>query len=208
MDILTCTVGIMVVVAMFSAIESSDIQFQLFRPIWKEPDEGMRFRQVLVSEEGLRTMDIDAPVAEFVKLLSESDVTYETMPELADAFNKKRISDEWFNYSMEVSTTFNFPASTRSWVLIVNEKSSNRGVDQNPTEIETLRFLERLRHMDSKETWVRFLVAPESIELFRAARQVALDAGFLTGWDALDFTFPARVGLGGGESGPLKAGIQ
>jgi hypothetical protein len=194
----------MVVVAMFSAIESSDIQFQLFRPILKEPAQDMQYHHVIVSQEGLRIMDLDSPIAEFVELVSKTNVTYDSMPKLAEKFNRKKLGDDWFEYQIEVSTAFN----TRWWRFVVDAKPSEAGLEEPDVELETARFIGRLHQWEPDAIWIRFLVAPDSIELFRAARQAALDEGFLTGWDTLDFEFPLRVDLRNNGDGPLSAGIQ
>lgn len=202
MDILTCTVGIMVVVAMFSAIESSDIQFRLFRPMLQEPHKDMSYRNVLVSNKGIRILDADPVISDFMATVTDRQLTSEKMRRLVDEFNQKTHNDDWFEYSVQVGELADL---FLGW-LLVREKEKDVILEKNEMEDEESRFLKRLEGMDSKAIWVRFLVAPDSIELFRAARTIASEKGFVTGWDTMDFDFPLVVQFMGprvGGSGPL-----
>jgi len=195
MDILTCTVGIMVVVAMFSAIESSDISFRLFRPMVQAAPEKMSRRLVIVSDETARFLESGSVVREFAKFINEKDVDYFSMPQFAEEFNQLGLKDAWFEYSIDVTTDlFSFP-STRYWQLLVSEREGRKGESADDAGHVGSAFLTTLENFDPGKDWIWFLVAPDSIEAFRSLRQIVAQKGFVNGWDALDFQFPVRERL-------------
>jgi hypothetical protein len=78
-------------------------------------------------------------------------------------------------------------------------------VRSRPGAGETARELERpesrlqkhIRGFDPAKRFVFFLVRPDSIEAFAAAREQALRRGFASGWAPLDPTDPLRFSLSG-----------
>jgi hypothetical protein len=56
-------------------------------------------------------------------------------------------------------------------------------------------FASALRELDPSDVWLAFAVDTASVDVFRQARELAIAAGFATGFDLLSLDFPLRVAL-------------
>jgi hypothetical protein len=57
------------------------------------------------------------------------------------------------------------------------------------------RYAAALQEISSDDAWIAFAVDSLSVDVFRRAREMAIAAGFATGFDLLTFDFPLSVAL-------------
>ena len=207
MDILTGTVGIMVIVAVFVVLEVTGMSFTLFKPIGRDPQENMQMERVLLQDGKLRVLSIRQAVVKLVAQV-KSGTGFDSIDTIAD--------DHWFKYSLKVedkvyaisnSVKYRMPQLQ----MIISERAGADGEDINELTNPKSHFRSILAQMDPEKSWLLFMVDGNSIELFRKVREISHASGFVSGWDPTKkMSFPYTVVLSGPGSGesPVTSRIQ
>ncbi|MFQ5751837.1 MAG: hypothetical protein ACE5HI_07555 [bacterium] len=201
MDILTCSVGVMLFVVVFAVMEARGVSVKMFTPIVKDPPQNSE-RKIFICNKGvIRLFDIDHSVQ---KLFGNWKISYKNVPRIVNSANKKNITDGYFDYKLDYDewTETDWLSNRtrhRSISLIVNERDGVTGETVDQLDEPSSGFLELIQQFDNEKVWIAFAVDSVSLELFRKAREIAVRHGFATGWDPDTIKFPhEEVVLGGG----------
>jgi len=212
MDILTCTVGIMIFVVVFTLLEAGGAVFEMNLPMLKDPPKHQK-RELMVCSDG-QIMPLSLNKAydnSFGKIRENMDITYNSLPEAIRKANNLKYEDDFFKY------TFNYHEYRESYwrkyrflYMTVNKKRDAPGEEIKSLNSAKSKFIEHISSFNNDSTWVAFFVDNESIEVYKKARKILKDNGFNVGWDPIeqDF-FPLNVSYaGGGGSGIIGKGID
>lgn len=200
MDVLTCSVGVMLFVVIFAVIEAKGTSVIVFSPPFLREPPGSSHRVLALALDG-RVRILDARAA--VERLTEDFVqlTYEDVPAFVDAANRKGVSDGHFSYRL-VYRDEEAGEFRRKRVISVQVDELPGVTGDSPDDLASgaSAFERSLAQLDKNRHWLAFGVDADSVEVFRAARAIAMDRGFATGWDPVSMAFPyEEVIIGGGR---------
>ncbi len=207
MDILTCTVGMMLFIIIFAVIEARGVRIKLFTPLAREAPEGVERKVILCHHGTVRLFDFDGAIEQ---LVGDREVTYYSIPSIVEKAKTKNITDGYFNYKFEWDEEENWSffgsTSRRYFIITAEEIEGQQGEGLPQLKRAENRFSQLLQSIDKDKYWVGFLVDEESLEVFRKAREICISQGFDTGWDPgkLDFPFRQELGGGGGKLGDIQ----
>lgn len=197
MDLLACTVGVLLLVVLLAVLEFRGNSFRLVMPYAEEPPAG-RPRMLLLCQQGrVRFYDSDRCLD---RLLEGFDKvrTYQGLNAWVRQANAREVKDPNFVYG------FNYTPPEFFWGYLIRYPVLELVIKERPGYMgETLEeFAEpesvlkrQLAAENPEHLWVSCAVDEESIELFRTIRQYCLEEGFLVGWDPGDFEFPICIDL-------------
>ena len=191
MDILSCLVGVMLFLVIYTVLELGSAAYQAEVVVSRERVPGSE-RVVVVANDGtVRVLDVRRPLAE---LLSGFEIVqaYPEVPVFVEALDRTP-GDAHFTYGLEYE-----PRSTTELLgfldLVISERPGVVG-----DSIQQLgpgsRYAEALRSLDPEQVWLAFAVDGQSGDVFRRAREMAIASGFATGFDQLSLAFPLVVPL-------------
>jgi hypothetical protein len=191
MDILSCLVAVIVFIVMYAIMELGSQAYQAEVVVSREPTPGSE-RVLVVCEAGtVRVLDVRPALAE---LLDGYDIV-QSVGEIERfiASNQRVPTDRHFSYSLlhEFRPTTDFFAMLD---LRIDEIPGAVGDSLHQLDGRS-QYAAALRELDPSEVWLAFAVDTASVDVFRRAREMAIAAGFATGFDLLSLEFPLRVAL-------------
>lgn len=200
MDVLSCSVGVMLFIVIFAVIEAKGTNVLIYSPpLLREPPANSSRVLVLCREGRVRMLDAGKALEQLLGEIGK--LTYDGVPTFVNEANRKNVSDENFSYRL-VYRDEEYGEFKRKRVisLRVEEMPGVSGESSNDL-VSALSVFERsLSGLDRKRHWIAFGVDSESVEVFREARTIAMERGFSTGWDPVSIEFPyEEVVLGGGS---------
>jgi hypothetical protein len=180
LDILTNTVGVLVFVLLFVAISAADASILVRTPLRAETDKSAKFFEI--TGDRVVHLDDDAGSDRVSALLR-------SLPR-ANLYNLRYIVDRVYgfeatisNYRVDLVGSFlNGDLSTRYRLREDREVGTRLGALKS-SDSEFQRILSQL---DPEEDYVAFIVRPDAIEAFRAARDLAAKKGLATGWEPFE----------------------
>lgn len=193
MDILTCLFGIILFVIVIAVIEARGANVKMYMPMATRPPENS-IRKICVCSQGtVRLLDISAALLDLGG--SKVKTTYENIPLYVEEANKKNIYDQYFKYTLDYAESSDRKGKTRGLFFIVHEREGVHGDTVNDLEQPNSKFLSSLNAFDTKKNWVAFAVDKDSVAVFKKARQLCINKGFMTGWDPAIIKFPYKEPL-------------
>jgi len=198
-DMLTNTVGIMLFILIFAALSTSGAVALKHLPRERSTDAKAIF--MYCSGGRLARIDADALMRRIEKPLG--DPTYATATAWAKRYSTQKIQTDDLDVSGEASAVYDenpFQSSVRLNKAIIAHIRKDRGDDvdaihEGRSELQALIGTE-----NNRDEFFFFLVDPDSIAIFRAARDRVAKAGFNVGWSSLGPGEPARIGNGGRQA--------
>lgn len=190
MDILSCLVGVMLFLVIYTVLELGSAAYQAEVVVSANPAPDSR-RVVVLAEAGtVRVLDVRPALGE---LLGGFEIV-QSVPEVELFVESSRSFqvDPHFRYSLarESRSTTDLLAMLD---LVVEESVA---VGDSITQLgEGSRYLEALAALDPRASWLAFAVDTVSAEVFRRARELAIEQGFATGFDLLSLDFPLTLPL-------------
>ncbi len=200
MDILSCLVGVMLFLVIYTVLELGSTSYQVSIPV--PLDRPVESRRVLVVANGgtLRVLDTGRPVRDLVTGLDvvpfEETVTY------VRQVNSSPPTDAHFRYELAYDEEIGLLAGRDSAFSIVIEELSGEPGDDLAALVADSDFERILEQYRPGETWFEFGVDGESLDVFRRGRSLAEDRGFATRWGPLALDFPVRFSLNDSTEGP------
>lgn len=189
MDILSCLVGVMLFLVIYSVLELGSAAYQAEVVVSPNRPPDSR-RVVVVAENGrVRVLDVRPPLEE---LLSGFEIV-QSVAEVETFVDANRASppDPWFRFSL----SRDLRATTDLLGLLdltVEERPGAVGeTDLGPGS----RFANALDAIDPRQAYLAFAVDSTSIDIFRRARELAIGRGFATTFDLLTLNFPLTLPL-------------
>jgi len=191
MDILSDLVAVIVFIVMYTIMELGSQAYQAEVVVSREPTEGSQ-RVVVVCEAGtVRVLDLRYALSELLD-------GYEIVQSVGEierfiASNQRVPTDRYFSYTLR----HQFRPTTDFYAMLDLEIDALPGmVGDSVHQLDrSSRYAATLRDLDPEEVWLAFAVDTASVDAFRVARDMAIAAGFATGFDLLSLDFPLRVAL-------------
>ena len=193
MDILSCLVGVMLFLVIYSVLELGSMAYQAQVPVVTRElaDSG---RVVVVANGGtVRMLDLGGARRQ---LLSGFEIveSFEEVQVFLDA-SRTAPADAHFAYSLRFVERLSADlAGTLD--LVVQERPGMIGETVADLDGRS-RFVAALDRMDPERSWLSFAVDSASVDAFRRARELAITRGFATRWDPVDLEFPLSVSMAG-----------
>jgi len=190
MDILSCLVGVMLFLVMYTVLELGSAAYQAEVVVSPTREPGTRRVEVLAEGGTVKLLDA-RPV--LVELLSGFEIVQSAreVQLFADA-SREGSPDPYFQYSLK----FEVRATTDPLEML------DLVVQKRPVEGETFsqldgdsRFAEKLDALNPDDVWLAFAVDAESVDVFRRARELAIERGFASEFDLLTLDFPLTLPL-------------
>ena len=204
MDILSCLVGVMLFLVIYTVPELGSTSFEVSVPTPRDRPVDSR-RVLIVANDGtVRGLDSTQPVRDLVAGLRT--VAIEDVDQLLREANLSPPTDQHFQYFLDFDREVAaVDPNVRTFDVEVREISGEPG--DSIHQLESGSFDELLGTLDANFVWLEFAVDIESLDVFRRARDIAEERGFATRWGPLDIDFPVRFALGEGSGGPAPRGI-
>lgn len=206
MDILSCLVGVMLFLVIYTVLELGTTSFEVSVPTPRDrPFESQRMF-VVVNDETVRIMHADQPVTDLLANMANADAS-----EIAGRVRQANLSppsDAHFSYRLDFDEESAIEdSSVREFDIHVDAIPGEIG-DSLAQLNSGSEFEDYLSDLDSDLVWVEFGVDSASVEVFRRARDIAEGLGFATRWGPLDLTFPVTYSLSDDRNGPSPRGAR
>ena len=191
MDILSCLVGVMLFLVIYTVLELGSAAYQAEVVVSRERVPGSERVLVVANDRTVRVLDVRGPLAE---LLSGFEIVqaYPEVPVFVEALERTPTGPH-FSYGLQYQ-----PRSTTELLgfldLVITERPGLPGDSLHQLGPQS-RYAEALRRLDPEQVWLAFAVDGDSGDIFRRAREMAIASGFATGFDQLDLEFPLEVPL-------------
>jgi len=204
MDILSCLVGLMLFIVMYTVMQLGTAAYQAEVLVSREPTEGSLRVVVLCADGTVRVLDVRQPLRE---LLSGFEIV-QSVDEIQRFISAEPRSpeDRFFAYEL----AYQFRPTTDFYAMLNLQIAERPGVagDSIHQLDARSRFASSLREMSPEDVWLAFAVDSVSVDVFRRAREMAIAEGFATGFDLLTFDFPLSVALSEDGMGDLLSPLS
>lgn len=191
MDILSCLVGLMLFIVMYTVMQLSTAAYQAEVLVSRDPTVGSRRVVVLCADGTVRVLDVRQPLRD---LLSGFEIV-QSVAEIERFIeaNPRAPEDRYFGYRL----AYQFRPTTDFYAMLdlqIEERRDAIGDSIHQLDARST-YASSLREMNSEDVWLAFAVDSASIDVFRRARELAIEQGFATGFDLLTLDFPLSVAL-------------
>ena len=194
MDILTCIIGILLLIVVFGILQSNTVKIAQRLP-----------RMNIIDKSETNTSSANDPKMlyffcqnnEFYYRMSWQDmffelfgnteqVTFETIPTIVQKANSAKLHDDFFSYSVFYDEYPAWDKNSQSYVryrtypvLIIKKRNDFLKAKDS---ILLTGIQDILIKFDTTQYWVNFYVDTSSVLLFREIRQLSDEMGFRIGW--------------------------
>lgn len=197
MDILSCLVGVMLFLVIYTVLELGSAAYEAQVPVTRDAPSGAE--PVLVLAEGgtLRPLDVRRP---FNQLLSGLEIIRAAdVPVFVEQANARPTVDPWFEYSLTYDQRFREFGDPLGTLAVEIDALEGAVGDSLHQLDEGSAFAGLLDDLDPQEHWLAFEVDPVSVDVFRRARDMAVGRGFTVTWSPKQIDFPFTHTLAGGS---------
>jgi hypothetical protein len=181
-DMLTNTVGVMVFILIFAVLTASGAVIPKRLPMERR-SSAEALMVVCYGGQLFPLVDRDAVVDEFVKPIGRA--TFSGASAWIAQFNSRRLETDFFVVTGEGGARSSSSGSRERISLelsLVLTPRKERGETAEGLRRAESAFGAILHHQSPDRRFIYFVVYPDCTDTFRAARSVAADAGFATGW--------------------------
>lgn len=191
MDILSCLVGVMLFLVIYTVLELGSVAYEAEVPVGRFRPLGSERVMVICAEGRVRVLDVREPLAE---LLSGFEIvrSFDEVRVFVDG-NRRTPADAYFTYELvhrdrlAVELMGTLDLAIEEIPLAVGDSIHQLG--------EGSRYVRTLERLDPRRVWLSFAVDGESVDVFRRAREIAVSRGFATGWNQQTLDFPMTLAL-------------
>ncbi len=200
MDILSCLVGVMLFLVIYTVLELGSTSFEVSVPTPKDRPAGSERIVVIVNDHAVRLMDTGQPVLDL--LANVAGVPLLEVPDRVRQANLSPPTDAHFSYRLDLLEEASvLDPTVREYDVIVDQLPGEVGDSMQHLDGSS-RFEMTLSDLDPESNWIDFAVDSQSVDVFRRARDIAESLGFATRWGPLDLSFPTRYSLRDDPGGP------
>ncbi len=197
MDILSCLVGVMLFLVIYTVLELGSAAYEARVPVVRAAPPGSE-PVVLVARDGaLRPLDIRRPLQELLsgyEIVPAADV-----PVFVEQANARPTADRYFDYVLTYDDRFGALGDPmRTLALEIREREGAVGDSLHQLDAGSA-YAALLEDLDPSEHWLSFEVDSTGVDVFRRARDMAVDDGFTVMWSPMQLTFPFTHRLAGGS---------
>lgn len=201
MDILACSVAVMLIVVLLGLMQARATSVTVFMPRAQKPPAAANRVLVICKAGRVRPMDFGQALGAVVA----KKVTFNNIRGLVKRANGRGLNDGFFDYRFELREwQEGWQVRRRAVDMVVEERPGATGFDVEALKADPAAFIASLRGREGRDIWVAFSVDEDSLEVFREARAVLAAHGIATGWDPGFIAFPYKETVLGG--GPTAAG--
>jgi len=181
LDIVTNSLGVLILVATLSVLGTQNLKISLGTPIMTDAEETLAIHTFEVRDGRIVPVDSDFIAAEIVEFLNAEEGD---LQRLADRFNAGNHTNGYhrFEFRVEQIGILTVP------MVVFLPAGGDVGTPIADVEAEGTEFAKQLRSLDSKKDWLYFIVRSDSFESFRKVRQKLKERGFRVGWSPIDVT--------------------
>jgi hypothetical protein len=187
-DMVTNTVGIMLFILIFVSLSAGGVM--VARRLPRERHTEANAIWMYCSGGRVIQFDPSALGKQLMKPLGEPSLT--NAGEWARRYSAQKLETDDLVVSGEAVAGRNITA------LVEVRGKAHRGDDQVAVKTPGSAFQRLLAEKSRTADFFFFFVAPDSIAVYRAARDQAAQSGFSVGWTPLALGEPARISLSGG----------
>lgn len=191
MDILSCLVGVMLFLVIYTVLEMGNAAYSA--EVVVSPSRNRDARRVVAVAEGgtVRLLDVRPPL---VELLSGFEIV-RSVAEVEVFVDAERTSPTDTNFRYSLAYDFRSVPDLLGMVdLVVEEREGALGESYDELG-EQSAYARALDGLDPQDAWIAFAVDTASVDAFRRARELAIERGFATGFDLLTLDFPLTLPL-------------
>ncbi len=200
MDILSCLVGVMLFLVIYTVLELGSTSFEVSVPTPRDRPIDSRRLFVVVNDETVRAMNSSQPVSDLLTFLAGAEVS--DLPERVAEANLSPPTDNYFRYRIDYDrNAARVSEQVRDYTILVSELPGEVGERLDALDGAS-RFEAELEALEPDFFWIEFAVDSMSVDVFRRARDIAETRGFATRWVPLDLTFPLSYSLTEDREGP------
>ena len=193
MDILSCLVGVMLFLVIYTVLELGSTSYEARVPALREPPQESRMVVVVAQGRTARVMDVNDALGD---LLTGIDIVRTVdLPTFVDQANRRPVTDGFFTYSLaqrDGLASSTEPVQALNLRIDVQSEAVGDSIHQVVPGSTFHRSLDRL---DPERAWLVFAVDSASVDVFRKARQMAVERGFSVDWRPSSLEFPLTHGL-------------
>ena len=191
MDILSCLVGVMLFLVIYTVLELGSVAYQAEVPVGRFRPLGAERVMVLCEEGRVRVLDVRRPLDE---LLSGFEIvrSFDEVPVFVEG-NRRDPTDAHFSY--ELMHHGRLAAELLGTLELRIEERPEAVGDSIHQLSEESRYVRTLERLDPGRVWLSFAVDDASVDVFRRARELAVSRGFATGWNQQTLDFPLTLAL-------------
>ena len=202
MDILSCLVGVMLFLVIYTVLELGSAAYEAEVPVFRAPPPGADPVVILATDGALKPVDVRGPLSRLLRgyeiLRSAGEI-----PVFVEQANADTVRDAYFEYRLSFDERYQeFIDPLGPLRLEIRELEGVTG--------ETLRELDEesayavlLADLDPSEHWLSFEVDSASVDVFRRAREMGVRQGFTVLWNPDEMDFPFTHRLAGGSLADL-----
>ncbi|MDH3270431.1 MAG: hypothetical protein OEN56_03820 [Gemmatimonadota bacterium] len=197
MDILSCLVGVMLFLVIYTVLELGSAAYEAPIPVNRGALPGTEAVIVIAESGTVRPLDARQPLNQL--LSGFSIVGSDDVPVFVAQANARPTSDRYFEYSLSYDDRFAvFGDPLRTLALVVDMRDGAVGDSLHQLN-RSSRFAALLADLDPDDHWISFEVDSSGVSEFRRARDMALDDGFTVLWSPKTIEFPFTHTLAGGS---------
>jgi hypothetical protein len=203
MDILSCLVGVMLFLVIYTVLELGSATYEAEVPIVRDPPANSEPVVVIAEGGTIRVLDVRAPLE---RLLSGIEIVrLPDLPLFVRQANELGAADAFFEYSIshpQRLAAMDDPLGALDLHIVRRPEVVGDSLHQLDGRSAYATLLD---DMDPEETWLAFAVDSASVNVFRKAREMANTRGFASHWDLVELEFPLTHPLGAGGVDQLLA---
>jgi len=200
MDILSCLVGVMLFLVIYTVLELGSTTYQVTVPVPLDRPEESRRVLVVANDGSIRLLDPERPLADLTAGLGS--VPFAETLEYVQQINLSPPTDDHFRYELEYDEERGLLAGRDSALTVLVDALPDEPGDDLDRLGTDSDFEAVLSLYEPALIWLDFGVDGESLAVFRRARQIAEQRGFATRWGPLTLDFPVRFSLNDEAGGP------
>jgi hypothetical protein len=199
LDILSNVVGLMILVAVVTVLNSQDITISLGMPILQDPPAGAERvlfechdnRVVFVDEQA-----IDTSISRCIRAYKKKHGRGPASRELPKLFERENLGSS--NYRVEAEV------DSGATVFVYQLREPDLGETVAELHRPESEYARILGSLDPRKHFVFFIVRDDSFEAFRAARRMARARELATGWHPRPRGEPLRFRPGGAAGDQIQ----
>jgi len=199
LDILSNVVGLMVVIAGITALDSRNVTISLGTPILRDPPQGAK--RILFECRDNRVVPVDEQAID--KSIIRCLKTYQkknkgkraTVGDLARLFKQADVGSKCYRVEVDAG---------RNVAFLYQPRQAEQGEPGARIRKPGSDYGRIINSLDAERQFVFFIVRSDSFEVFRTARRIARDLGLATGWHPIAPDDPLRFNPSGGVGSQIQ----
>jgi len=186
LDIVTNTLGLLILIAALTIITTRDIKISLGTPMMAPAPKAKT--RVMFECRGNRIIPIEEDYCEDeMKDIIESEAPVWRRKQMVRELNDRRITDGYYRFAYD-ALPLRTVSDNREVIypaLTLRPLEGKLGDTISMLRDPQAEYNKRLSDLDPDEHWLCFIARKDSFEALRVARKIARKQGFQVGWDPL-----------------------